>query len=118
MEQTMKGLILVMGLALTAPALADQWKPLPTEDGSSWEMDPESLQLGTRPDSTGSPQAIHSLSSMWVRTVGTTNKEAAKQVWIDCRTRESQTFDHIWLAWRPIAPETMEWALWKYLCKS
>ena len=102
----------VLALALLAPALvwADDWKPLVGYTAVSYLIDPSSVQRGERTDSHAAVIAI------WVKEP----EHASFQVWIDCGFRQSQTFNSpyagIWTAWTPIPPESMEWAIWEYLC--
>jgi hypothetical protein len=111
----------VMAL-LPVVARADDWAAIKSGDAKNWEVDPSTIQQGTRANnvakSPGEP-----VISVWVRLAGSWRTE---QIWIDCRSRESQTFtpdDQItrlpggWTAWAPIPPETREWAVWEYLCK-
>jgi hypothetical protein len=105
-----KTLILLTALFAPVLAIADEWVPLNVPAYPNYTIDPSSIQQGQRIDSKAPVYGI------WIRSL---NSEPF-QVWIDCGFRQAQTYGFIasglWSQWHPIPPESMEWAVWQFVC--
>jgi hypothetical protein len=113
---------MLLVLLFSTIAHANDWIPLKADDGSRWEIDPSTVQRRTKIDpSAPNNIPVILVRGIWVKPFGAQNKAASMQVWIDCGGRQVQTYNTpnqgMWSAWSPIPAETMQWAVWNYLCK-
>jgi len=106
---------IVLALALLSPTLANasDWRPLPGGYEKDFSIDVSSVQSGTMEGSHTPTLGI------WVKS----EDAPLFQVWVDCKGRGSSTYTvgsssaGVWTPWAPIPPDTMEWAVWEYLCQ-
>jgi hypothetical protein len=109
-------MLAIMVAVLPTIARADEWKPLPDERyRNSFWINPSSIQRGMMAGTTATIPTI----GIWMKV----ENAPLFQVWVDCAGRRSSTYtvptsplSGGWTAWAPIPPETMEWAVWQYLC--
>ena len=103
---------LTLALTLSLSALADDWVPLP---GSPYYlMNPSSIQRRQQSATSSSETVV----GMWLK-VTSAGGIPLLQVWVNCLSRQSQTYTAApasWGPWIPIPPDTMEWTVWQYLC--